>query len=58
MNQMYAQWITFLQKFTFVIKHKFGQQNKVANALSLLASLLATISIEVVGFDYFNGYLY
>ena len=52
MNQMHARWIAFLLKFTFVIKHKSSQKNKLVDALSQRASLLATISTEVVGFDY------
>ena len=49
---MHARWIAFLQLFTFVIKHKSSQQNKLVDALSQRASLLATISTEVVGVDY------
>jgi ribonuclease HI len=32
LNRTHAGWIAFMQKFTFVIKHKPGQQNKVADA--------------------------
>jgi hypothetical protein len=29
LNRMHARRITFMQKFTFRIKHKSGQQNKI-----------------------------
>lgn len=40
-----------LQKFTFVFKHRSGIQNKVADALSRRSSLLAVLSIELIGFN-------
>lgn len=51
MNRMHARWITFLQKFTMVLKYKSGQHNKVANALSRRGELLATLRTKIIGFE-------
>ena len=45
------KWVEYLQNFTFVIKHKSGVTNKVANALSRRCSLLTKMKVEVLGFD-------
>ncbi|KAL5538163.1 hypothetical protein UlMin_045629 [Ulmus minor] len=50
-NRMHARWIMFLQRFSYVFKHKAGVNNKVADALSRRPSLLSIMHSEVVGFE-------
>lgn len=51
-NRIHARWIATIQRFSFAIKHKLGQLNKVADALSRRPSLLTTVRNEIIGFDY------
>lgn len=51
LNSRHAKWVSFLQEYTFVIKHKSGVKNKAADALSRRVCLLNTLSYEVIGFD-------
>ncbi|PKU86669.1 RNA-directed DNA polymerase [Dendrobium catenatum] len=48
-NRMHARWIVFFQRFSFVIKHKAGRVNRVADALSRHAALLIHLQAEVTG---------
>lgn len=46
-----ASQFAYFQQFTFVIKHKAGVLNKVADALCLRQSLLSTLHTSVPGFS-------
>ena len=48
---MHARWVSYMQKFTFVLKHKSRQQNKVADMLSRQATLLVTLVNKVTNFE-------
>lgn len=50
----HANWIAYLQQFTFTIKHKSGKLNRVVDALSCRHSLLTTMHTTVVGFASFS----
>lgn len=51
LNSRHAKWVEFLQAYTFLIKHKSGIQNQVADALSRRHSLLVTMQVKVLGFE-------
>lgn len=51
LSARHAKWASYLQQFTFVIKHKSGALNKVAHALSRRANILTTMNNQVLGFD-------
>ena len=51
LNTRHAKWVSFLQGYTFVIKHKLRKHNQVVDALSRRVFLLHIMETEVVGFD-------
>ncbi|PKI74302.1 hypothetical protein CRG98_005305 [Punica granatum] len=51
LNNRHAKWVEFLQAYTFVIKHKSGTQNQVANALSWRCGLLSSMQVKVSGIE-------
>ncbi|GKC77928.1 putative nucleotidyltransferase, ribonuclease H, partial [Tanacetum coccineum] len=44
-------WLAFLEKFTFVVKHKTDVSNRAADTLSRRSSLLVTMQVDVSGLD-------
>uniref|UniRef100_A0A2N9E2R4 Integrase catalytic domain-containing protein n=1 Tax=Fagus sylvatica TaxID=28930 RepID=A0A2N9E2R4_FAGSY len=47
----HGQWVEFLQRYAFVVKHRADIENKVADALSRRLSLLSIMSVEVTRFE-------
>jgi hypothetical protein len=52
LNQRHAKWIEFMQNFTFVIKHVFGNANKVVDALSRICLILQEFRVKTLGFEH------
>ncbi|GKB12788.1 putative nucleotidyltransferase, ribonuclease H [Tanacetum coccineum] len=50
-SQIHGRWLAFLEKFTFVVKHKTGISNRAIDALSRRSGLLVTIQVDVPGLD-------
>ena len=57
LSSRHAIWAAYIQQFSFVIKHKSGALNRVADALSRRTSLLITMQTKVLGFDLFRELL-
>ena len=50
-NRMHARWISFIQCFTIVIKHKSGKSNRMADALSRKTACLVSLRAELFSFE-------
>lgn len=48
---MHASWVSYLEKFSFVLQRKVGSSNKIADALSRRHNLLTTLFCEIIGTD-------
>ena len=51
MDRMLARWAAYLEKFNYLIVHKSGATNKVADALSRRARLLTSFEAKLPGMD-------
>ncbi|RDY06526.1 Retrovirus-related Pol polyprotein, partial [Mucuna pruriens] len=51
LSKRHAKWVEFLEQFTYVIKHKQGKLNKVADALSRRHALLSMLETKLFGLE-------
>ncbi|RDY05239.1 hypothetical protein CR513_10944, partial [Mucuna pruriens] len=50
-SKRHSKWIKFLEQFPYVIKHKQGKVNIVADALSRRHTLLTMLEAKLLGFE-------
>ncbi|GKC62572.1 putative nucleotidyltransferase, ribonuclease H, partial [Tanacetum coccineum] len=50
-SHKHGRWLAFLEKFTFVVKHKTSVSNRATDALSRRSGLLVTMQVDVPRLD-------
>lgn len=55
LNHMHMKWVESLQAYTFTIKHKKGQANKVVDSLSRRTLMVQEIQFQSMGIDALKG---
>ena len=51
LNRRHAKWIEFIETFSYVVKHKRGKDNIVADALSRRCGLITQLDAKVLGLE-------
>ena len=51
LNHRHAKWVEFIESFPYVIKHKKGKENVVADALSRRHTLLTQLDYKIFGLE-------
>jgi len=51
LNRRHAKWVEFFEFFAYVIKHKKGKENVIADALSRRHTLLTQLDYKILGLE-------
>jgi hypothetical protein len=51
LNKRHARWIEFIETFPYIIKHKKGKDNIIADALSRCYNLLSQLDYKIFGLE-------
>jgi hypothetical protein len=54
LNRRHAKWVEFIGSFPYVIKHKKGKENVIADALSRRYTLLNQLDYKIFGLETIN----
>jgi hypothetical protein len=49
LNRRHANWVEFIESFPYVIKHKNGKENVIADALSRRYTMLSQLDFKIFG---------
>ena len=52
LGRRHARWVEFMETFPYVIKHKKGKENVVADALSRRYTLISRLDVSLLGFAF------
>ena len=51
LNHRHAKWVEFIETFPYVIKHKTGKENGIADALSRRYTMLSQLDFKIFGLE-------
>jgi hypothetical protein len=51
LNKCHAKWVEFIETFLYIIKHKKGKDNVIADALSRRYTMLSQLDHKIFGFE-------
>jgi hypothetical protein len=51
LNRRHAKWVEFIESFPYVIKHKQGKENIIADALSRCYTMLSQLDFKIYGLE-------
>jgi hypothetical protein len=52
LNRRHAKWVELIESFPYVIKHKKGKDNVIADALSRRYTLLSQLDCRIFGLEF------
>jgi hypothetical protein len=55
LNKCHTKWIEFIESFPYIIKHKKGKDNVIADALSRRYTMLSQLSHKIFGLETIKG---
>jgi hypothetical protein len=51
LNTRHAMWVEFIETFSYIIKHKKGKENVIADALSRCYTMLSQLDHKIFGLE-------